>query len=167
MQNLKFYEKFHLHRSKFQKWVIGHDVYAAFGVGSNNVANVVAPICTATAIVPVFGLLMMAPFFALGAYFFGEKMIRSLSKDIVPLGEISASIVSFTTATFVLLASIMGLPAPYAQFSTFALLGVSCAKNGVHATFSHNLVKRVFWIWLVVPLLTTGLSYMLHVIFQS
>ncbi|MFH0840203.1 MAG: anion permease [Candidatus Omnitrophota bacterium] len=163
--NLKFYEAFFVHRSKFKKFVIFHDMYAGFSVGTNNVANVVAPLALSLGTGNIFWFLIIAPLFGLGSYLWGERVIRSVSKDIIPVGEFSASIVSFITATFVLLASILGLPAPYVQFTTFSLLGISCIKDGFSHTWGKSIVKRIFWVWILVPIFTAFLSFALHAAF--
>ncbi|MDP3789391.1 MAG: inorganic phosphate transporter [Candidatus Omnitrophota bacterium] len=164
--NLKFYETFFAHRSKFKKFVIFHDMYAGFSVGTNNVANVVAPLLISLGGGNLFWFLIVSPLFGIGSYLWGERVIRSVSKDIIPVGEVSASIVSFITATFVLLASFLGLPTPYVQFTTFSLLGISCVKDGFSHTWGKSIVKRIFWVWILVPLFTIFLSFILHTIFR-
>lgn len=163
--NLGFYEKFFIHRDKFRKFIILHDMYAGFSVGTNNVANIVAPLVVLLGVGDLFLFTLLSPFFGLGAYFFGEKVIRSVSRDIIPVGEFSAGIVSFITATFVLIASLLGLPAPYVQFTTFSLLGVSCVKDGFRGTSEKAIVKRILWVWFLVPLFTVLLSFGLHFTF--
>ncbi len=163
--NLAFYEKFFIHRDKFKKFIIFHDMYAGFSVGTNNVANVVAPLVVALGMGNIFWFLVISPLFGLGAYFWGERVIRSVSRDIVPVGEFSASVVSFITATFVLIASFLGLPTPYVQFTTFSLLGISCVKDGFKGTSEKAIVKRILWVWILVPIFTVLLSLCLHLIF--
>ena len=162
--NLGFYEKFFVHRDKFKKFIIFHDMYAGFSVGTNNVANIVAPLVVALGMGNLFWFLVISPLFGLGAYFWGERMIRSVSRDIVPVGEFSASIVSFITATFVLIASFLGLPTPYVQFTTFSLLGISCVKDGFKKTSEKLIVKKMLCVWILVPLFTVLLSFSLHLI---
>ena len=160
--NLKFYEMFFIHREKFKKFIVFHDMYSAFGVGTNNVANVVAPLVGALAIHPVIGLALTAPVFALGAWASGGKVINTVSRDIVPIGDISATIVSFITATFVIIASTMGLPTPYVQFTTFSIFAISCVKDGVRCTLDKSIFKRIIWVWFAVPVFTVFLSFVLH-----
>jgi len=163
--NLGFYRGFFIHRDKFKKFIIFHDMYAGFSVGTNNVANVIAPLAVSLGPGNIFWFLAISPLFGLGAYFWGERVIRSVSKDIIPVGEFSASIVSFITATFVLSASFLGLPAPYVQFTTFSLLGVSCVKDGFKTTSEKLIVKKILCVWVLVPLFTILLSLGLHFIF--
>jgi sulfate permease len=165
--NLVFYENFFVHREKFKKFIIIHDIYAGFSVGTNNVANAVAPLAASLGMGSLFWLLAVSPIFGLGAYFGGERVIHSVSKDIIPIGEFSASVVSFITATFVLVASLLGLPTPYVQFTTFALLGISCVKDGFKATAEKSIVKRIICVWILVPVFTALLSLIMHHVFHN
>ena len=165
--NLRLYENVFIHKEKFRKFIIFHDMYAGFSIGTNNVANVVAPLAGTLGLsVPVW-LLLMSPLFGAGAFFGGERVIRSVSKEIVPVGELSASIVSFITATFVLIASFLGLPAPYVQFTTFSLLGISCVKDGFRSTSEKSVVKRILWVWVLIPIFTVLLSLGLHILYYK
>ncbi len=163
--NIGFYEKFFVHRDKFKKFIVFHDMYAGFSVGTNNVANIVAPLVIALGMGNLFWFLIISPLFGLGAYFWGERVMRSVSHDIIPVGEFSASVVSFITATFVLIASFLGLPTPYVQFTTFSLLGISCVKDGFRNTSEKSIVKRMLWVWVLAPLFTALLSLGLHLVF--
>lgn len=165
--NLPFYEKFFIHREKFKKFIIFHDMYAGFSVGTNNVANVVAPLLASLGRGNIFWFLLISPLFGLGAFLGGGRVINSVSKEIIPVGEFSASVVSFITATFVLIASFLGLPTPYVQFTTFSLLGISCIKDGFKHTSEKSIVKRILWVWILVPIFTAVLSYGLHSIFHN
>lgn len=167
--NLKFYEKFFVHREKFKKFIIFHDMYAGFSVGTNNVANVVAPLLGLglLSVGNIFWFLAISPLFGIGAYLWGVRVIKSVSKEIIPVGEFSASIVSFITATFVLIASFLGLPTPYVQFTTFSLLGISCIKDGFKHTSEKSIVRRILFVWFLVPVFTVFLSLSLHFIFRN
>lgn len=166
-KNLRFYENFHIHRNKFKKFIVLTDMYSAFGIGTNNVANVVAPIVGSMPLNPFFALAIAAPLFGLGAYISGEKVINTVSRDIVPVGEISATIISFITASFVIIASLLGLPTPYVQFTTFSVLAISCVKDGIGYTLGKSIFKRIISVWIFVPLFTAFLSFLLHLIFMK
>jgi len=164
-KNIKFYEKFFIHRTKFRKFVVLHDMYAGFAIGTNNVANVVAPLVISLQFIPHLTFLSISPLFGVGAFLLGERMIRTVSKDIIPIGEFSASIVSLITATFVIIASLLGLPTPYVQFTTFSLIGISCIKDGFRCTLEKSIIKRIFSVWVFVPLFTAFCSFVLHLLF--
>ena len=164
-KNFRVYEKFHLHRSNLKRFIILTDLYSAFGIGTNNVANVVAPLVGSMPISPVFALVLAAPLFGVGAYLSGDKVINTVSRDIIPIGEISATIISLITASFVIIASLLGLPTPYVQFTTFSILAVSCVKDGVAHTLGKAIFKKIIFVWILVPLFTVALSLLLHLIF--
>lgn len=162
--NFRVYEKFFANKKFFKGFIILTDCYSSFGIGTNNVANIVAPVLIALTSFnnSLLLLAIFSPLFGLGALILGKKIIKTVSNDIVPIGEISAFIISVITTTFVVIASILGLPAPYVQFTTFAILGVSSAKDGFKETFQKNIVKKIFIVWFFVPIVTALLSYLLH-----
>ena len=164
-KNLKLYQNFHIHRGKIKKIIIFTNMYAAFGMGTNNIANVVAPIVGSSTINPVLALAVAAPLFGLGAHLFGKKVIDTVSKDIVPIGEISAVIISVVAATFVIIASLLGLPTPYVQITTLSVLAISFVKDGPKHALEKTVFKRMASAWILVPLATIALSFILHLVF--
>jgi len=165
-KNFRIYEKFVANNRLVKKFILWTDCYSAFAVGTNNVANVVAPVIIAgVSLSSLWLFLLFAPFFGVGALLFGKGLINTVSKEIIPLGEISAMVISIVTSSFVIVASILGLPTPYVQFSTFAVLGVSAIKDGIAHTTKKGVVKKILFVWLIVPVVTIVISYMLHKIF--
>jgi len=164
--NIKIIERLNANNGKLRKFIVFTDIYSAFAVGTNNVANVVAPmLITGLNVKSSLLLLAVSPFFGLGGLVFGKGVINTISKEIIPLGEISASIISLVTSSFVILASVLGLPTPYVQFTTFAVLGVSAIKDGIKTTSKKIVVKKIIIVWLLIPLLTAVLSYLIHEIY--
>ncbi len=166
-KNFRLYEKIFSKQKTLRKFILLTDCYSSFAVGSNNVANVVAPVIIAGLNLPSMLLLaIFAPFFGLGGLVFGKGVIKTVSKDIIPLGEISAGIVSLVTSSFVIIASLLGLPTPYVQFTTFAVLAISAIKDGIGVTTKKDIVRRIIFAWLIVPFATGVISYMLHLILK-
>jgi len=163
--NLKLYEAVSSNRAKLQKFIIGHDIYAGFSVGTNNVANVVAALAGLGVGSDIRAFVFFSMLFGIGALIAGERVIKVVAREIIPVGEFSASIVSILTATFVLIASYLGLPAPYVQFTTFSVLGISCIKDGFRVTFGKAVVQKIFWVWIAVPIFACLSSYTMHVLF--
>jgi len=163
--NLRFYEKVFIHRNKLRRFIIWTDCYSAFAVGTNNVANVVAPLLAVLSVDPLILLATTAPFFGLGGYTFGKGVLHTISKEIVSLGEISAGIISLVVSSFVVIASLLGLPTPYVQFTTFSVLAISSLKDSFNVTFKKTIVKRIFVVWVIMPLLTATISFLLHQLF--
>jgi len=93
-KNYKIYS-FFASNNKLKKFIVITDCYSSFAVGTNNVANVVAPLIVAgTTVNPLILLMIFSPLFGLGGLVFGKGVINTISKNIVPLGEISAGIIS-------------------------------------------------------------------------
>ncbi len=163
-QNLfGFYEKFAANQNIIRKFILLTNCYSAFAVGTNNVANVVAPLKVAGFnLSSIFLLLIFAPLFGLGGLIFGKSVIKTISRDIVPMGEISAAVVSLVTSSFVITASLLGLPTPYVQFTTFSVLAISAIKNSFTQTASNKLVQKIIMVWILVPIFTAVLSYLFH-----
>jgi len=161
-KNYKLYS-FIASDNKLKKFIVITDCYSAFAVGTNNVANVVAPLLVAgITIDPVILLLLFAPLFGFGGLVFGKGVINTISKNIVPLGEISAGIISFVTSSFVIISSLAGLPTPYVQFTTFSVFAISVVKDGFLRTSRKNIVKRIIIVWILIPFLAMTISYLLH-----
>lgn len=166
--NLRFYEKFFSHKDKLQKWTLFTDYYSAFGIGTNNVANVVGPLVAANIINPTFGFLFFSLIFGVGSFVLGRGVLNTVSKEVVPLGLVSASIVSLVVSTFIIVCSILGLPAPYVQFSSLSILAIHTVKEEKnHAeTLVHPITKRILKVWFLTPILSIIVCYLLLSIFH-
>lgn len=162
-KNLRFYEKFFLHRNKLVKWILFTNFYSAFGIGTNNVANVVGPLLATDIITPFIGFLVFSLFFGLGGFVLGKGVLNTVSKEIVPVGVLSASIVSLIVSTFIVLCSLLGLPAPYVQFSSLAFLAVYTVKEESNHSkvLVHPVTKRIAKVWIFTPLLSALISFLL------
>ncbi|MCM8778910.1 MAG: anion permease [Candidatus Omnitrophica bacterium] len=162
-ENLRLYERFFYHEEKFKKWTLLTNCYSAFGIGTNNVANVVGPLIAANIINPNFGFLIFSLLFGLGGYILGKGVLNTVSKEIVPLGFISASLVSLVVTTFIIGCSILGLPAPYVQFSTFSILAIHTLKEEKNhtQTLVHPITKKILRVWVFTPALSIFICYLL------
>lgn len=160
-KNLRFYEKFLCHQDKLEKWTLFTDYYSAFGIGTNNVANVVGPLIAANIIKPNIGFLIFSLLFGLGGLMLGKGVLNTVSKEIVPLGTISASIVSLVVSTFIITCSLLGLPAPYVQFSSLSILAVHTVKEQKNhsQTLAHPITKKILKVWALTPILSIIICY--------
>ncbi|URA09228.1 inorganic phosphate transporter [Thermospira aquatica] len=161
--NFRLHEKIFANNTIMNVFILAANSYGAFAIGTNNVANVVAPLLLLPgAQNPVGLILVFSPLFGLGGLLLGSGLLKTVSKDIIPLGQISAIIVSFVTSTFVIAASWLGLPTPYVQFTTSSILAISAIKDGVITTSKKALVQKILFSWFLVPLVTGGLTYTIH-----
>lgn len=166
--NLRMYERFFYHKKNLKRWTFLTDCYSAFGIGTNNVANVVGPLVGAGVLNPNIGFLIFSLLFGLGGFILGKGVMNTMSKEIVPLGIISASIVSLIVTTFIVTCSLLGLPAPYVQFSSFSILAIHTVKEEkehIH-TLVHPITKKILKVWLFTPILSIVTCYLLLRIFR-
>lgn len=161
--NLRFYEKVFCHKDKLAKWTLFTDFYSAFGVGTNNVANVVGPLLATNIINPTIGCLVFSLIFGFGGFILGKRVLNTVSKEIVPLGVASASIVSLVVTTFIVLCSLLGLPAPYVQFSSLAILAIYTVKEESNHSLAlvHPITKKILKVWVFTPLLSMSICFLL------
>ncbi|MDG5815172.1 inorganic phosphate transporter [Chitinispirillales bacterium ANBcel5] len=162
-KNMHLHEKVCSNNKLIKKLILFTDCYSGFAIGTNNVANVIAPIfIIGTALNVPFLFVLFSLMFGIGALTMGKGNIDTLSKNIIPLGEISASIISLVTSNFVIIASMLGLPAPYVQFTTFSVLAICMVKDGFRQTSGKKIVLRIFSVWLIVPVVAVVISWSLH-----
>jgi phosphate/sulfate permease len=163
-------------QQKIFKWVvIVTSCYVAFSIGSNNVANAAGPITSMITnelhinptsdnflLIMIISTLIIAPSFAIGSSIFGHKLMIKTGTEIMEIGKVEASMISFVTASLLLWASVTkGIPTSLVQLNTFAILALSASKLGWRNTFSNKVVKQFWLIWLVAPLIAFMLSYFL------
>jgi phosphate/sulfate permease len=159
--NLHIYEKLFAHERKLKITAVVVSCYVAFAIGSNNVANAVGPLFGAGIIGIVPGLMLIAPIFGLGALVMGNGPLETVGKEIVPLGIFSSTIVSFVTATLLIVASLLGIPQSLVQLNMCSIFAVSSLKNGHRPTLGLHITKKTFIVWLITPLFSVVISYLL------
>lgn len=140
--------------------------YEAFSAGMNNVANAVGPIIGAGLIPMWVGLLIGAASMAGGAIMLGGRVLETNGKNITELSLMQGSIVSFTGGTLVITASLFGIPVPLTQATTMAIIACGGERIGL-SIFRKPIVKRIMFIWVISPLSSLILSYVLIQLFVT
>lgn len=159
--NLHIYQKVFANEKKLKLSSLLVSCYVAFAIGTNNVANAVGPLFGAGIIRPVLGLLLLAPLFGIGAGLMGKGTLETAGKEIVPLGIMSCTLVAFVTATLLIFASLLGIPQSLVQLNIFSIFAISCLKNGHKCTLDHHITQKTFWVWVITPILSLAVSYLL------
>jgi len=158
-----------------QVLVVAMSLYVAFSIGANNVANAAGPIASMTlnemdikptqenfTIILLLSTLIIAPNFAIGASVFGNKIMQNTGKEIILFGRIEAIIIAFVTASLLLLASVFkGVPTSLVQLNVGAILGIGVAKLGAKNIFRKTEVNKFFIIWLIAPIISFSISFLL------
>lgn len=163
--NIYLYEKLFYHSEKIKKLGLICSCYVAFACGTNNVANAVGPLFGANLVSPLVGLCLISPVFGLGALLAGKRIMTTIGKEIVPLGSISSSLISFITASLLIFASILGLPQSLVQLNALSIFAVSSVKNGHAHTINHSVTKKTLFVWVITPILAFLIGFSLVKIF--
>lgn len=159
--NLYIYEKLFAHDKKIKITGILVSCYVAFAIGSNNVANAVGPLFGAGIVSIIPGLIMVAPIFGIGAGLMGKGNLDTAGKEVVPLGILSSTIVSFVTASLLIVASSLGIPQSLVQLNLCSIFAISSLKNGHKYTIDSHIARKTFIVWAVTPLLSVAIAYLL------
>ncbi len=149
-------------------------LYVAFSIGANNVANAAGPIASMTAnelgvsvhdnftLIMILSTLIVAPAFGIGSSLFGHKIVKNTGKDIIQFGKFEAVVISFVSASLLLLASVTkGIPTSLVQLNVASILGIGVAKLGRKNIMHNTNVKRFFLMWLIAPLIAFSLCLLL------
>lgn len=163
--NLHIYQRMFANERKLKISSLAASCYVAFAIGSNNVANAVGPLSGAGIIGIGSGLIFVAPLFGLGAWVMGEGPMETAGREIVPLGKVSGTLVSFVTATLLIAASSLGIPQSLVQLNLAAIFAISSVKNGHKSTLDQHLTRKTFIIWAVTPVMSITIAYVLSALF--
>ncbi|MDD5593841.1 MAG: inorganic phosphate transporter [Candidatus Margulisbacteria bacterium] len=158
--NFWFYEKAHAWKKPIQYLAVVSSCYVAFAIGANNVANAVGPLAGAGLIQPGLGLLLISPLFGLGGWAIKERTMRTIGREIVPLGLVASTIVAFITASLLIFASALGFPQSLVQLNALAIMAVGTIKHEHVLAAREEAVRKMFAVWLVAPLLAGLLSFL-------
>jgi phosphate/sulfate permease len=146
--------------------IIFMSAYVAFSLGANNVANASGPIASMTMnelniqndennfiLIMILATLIVAPSFGIGSSFFGHKLLKQTGKGIFLFGPVEAIVISFITASLLLLASIIkGIPSSLVQVNTASIIGIGAARLGFKNILRKTSVNKFFMVWLIAPI---------------
>ena len=127
-------------------------------MGTNNVANIVGPFLALGkfSLSPI--LFIFAFFYGLGAFVF-RGSIKTAGNKIVPLGLLTASIISVISGTLMIIASMFGIPQSFVMLKMGAIFAVSSLKDGTESTFNNPITQKTLYTWIINPIVTFFLSY--------
>ena len=138
--------------------------YVAFSIGSNNVANAAGPLASLVinsyhvteggqvAVVMLVATLIIAPWFGIGSFLMGERVLQTTGKEIIEFSPLAAAFISCITATLLLWASLNGIPTSLVQMNTAAIFAVALVKRSIKDKVELGTVWKVVWVWAVAPL---------------
>lgn len=163
--NFWVYERIINHERKLKIFIVLTSCYNAFSVGTNNVANVVGPVLNLDFSQNVFALLLgFGLVYGSGSILF-SKTLTAVSKQIVPLGLMTASIIAFVSGSLMITASYFGVPQSFVMLQMGAIFAVMSIKEGKETAFGHPIFKKVLYTWTINPVITFFISFMASRIF--
>ncbi|MDJ0715873.1 MAG: inorganic phosphate transporter [Prochloraceae cyanobacterium] len=142
--------------------------FVAFGHGSNDVGNAIAPLATivyifSTNLVPLNGLSIPLWILVLGGLgivagltFQGKNVIDTVGEKIIPLQPSSGFSAEIATATTILLASRFGLPVSTSHALVGSVIGIGIVQNWQQVNFS--TIKSVILAWVITLPITAILG---------
>lgn len=149
-------------------------LYVAFSIGANNVANAAGPIASLTINeigaenignslpILILSVLIVAPCFAIGSSLLGYRPTKTTGKEIVAVSPFYATVIAIIIATLLLLASTMkGIPASLVQLNSGTFIALSIGRIGVRKTFKNKAVRKTFIVWMICPIFSFTLTYIL------
>ena len=101
---------------------------------------------------------------ALGTYFGGWRIIRTLGHALVRLKPVQGFAAESTAATLLLVSGRLGIPISTTHSITTAIMGVGCARR--FSALDWTLVERILWTWVLTLPGTALLAYALVWSFQ-
>jgi sulfate permease len=134
--------------------------YEAFAAGMNNVANAIGPLVGSGTVSPALAILIGSVFLGMGAIFLGGKVLETNGKKITSLSLLQGTLVSSTSGTLVIIASLFGIPVPLTQATTMAIIGIGTEKCG-RLILKNPVVIRIFRVWVASPIFSLLLSMLL------
>jgi PiT family inorganic phosphate transporter/sulfate permease len=134
--------------------------WMAFSAGSNSLAKAMGPAVGAGVLSPTSAAVLGGLGMACGALVFGGRILKTVGKEITRLCPLCAIMVEIVSASIVFTASRFGMPVSLAEIVTCAVIGFSCAANGLEGTAGNRHVRRMLVLWPAAP----GIAAVLTVI---
>ncbi len=133
--------------------------YVAFAVGANNAANAAGALAAAGVLKPLAGAALAGGAMALGALFWGGRVIDTVAHDITPLTHVRALVVGVVSASITIAASWVGVPISLTLVVATSIIGFSLATVGAKGTVENSNVRRIVAMWTASPVVAFGTTY--------
>ncbi|MGB9820972.1 MAG: inorganic phosphate transporter [Pseudothermotoga sp.] len=154
----------------FKRLQIMTSCYVSFSHGANDVANAVGPIAviywviktgaiSSKVEVPIWVLILGGFGISLGVLLLGYRVMKTIGGEIAELNNTRGFCIDFSTASTVLVSSVLGLPVSTTHIVVGSVVGVGMAR-GVEVV-NVGVLKNVVLSWLATVPLAAGLSALL------
>ena len=133
--------------------------YAAYSLGGNNVANVTGVYVGAGVLSVGMASLIGGLSIASGVLTYSKKVMMTVGKGIAPLDPFSGLIAVVAEALTLHIFTQIGVPVSSSQAIVGAVVGVGLV--GDVRTVSHRMLARIAMGWLLTPIASGALTYLL------
>lgn len=161
---------YELVESIFKRLQIMTSCYVSFSHGANDVANAVGPLAviywgirtgviSSKVEVPIWVLVLGGFGISVGVLLLGYRVMKTIGGDITQLNNTRGFCIDFSTASTVLISSVLGLPVSTTHIVVGSVVGVGVAR-GVEVV-NVGVLKNIILSWLATVPLAAGLSALL------
>lgn len=146
----------------FRRLQVMTSCYVSFSHGANDVANAVGPVVVVYSVIktgmvssqihtPIWILFLGGLGISMGVLFLGYRVMKTIDSDITPLTNTRGFCIDFSTASTVLMASVLGFPVSTTHIVVGSVVGVGMAR-GIEVV-NVGVLKNIVLSWLfTVPL---------------
>jgi phosphate/sulfate permease len=103
---------------------------------------------------------------ALGGLIFSKNIIKTVGTKITNLGLLRAAFLQFIEGTFLIIASILGIPLSINQTIISGMMGIEFARKGKKA-IENKFIITIILFWAIVPILSVLTSLSIRKIFEN
>ncbi len=164
--------------SIFKKLQIGTACYVAFAHGSNDVSNSISPVLAIFLVlkmgsfanggeamhIPIWILLLGGTGMSLGIGVLGHKVIATLGKRITLVTNSRGFSIDFSTATTVVLATMLGMPVSSTHAATGSVIGVGLERGRSGVNFS--VLAKIITAWIITLPSAAGITILIYSIIK-
>ncbi len=157
----------------FRKVQVLTSIYVSFSHGANDVANAVGPLAliyiilqtgalSTGAELPPYILMIGGLGIAVGIATYGYKVMNTVGYQITELNNTRGFSIDFSTATTVLLASVLGLPISTTHTVVGSVTGVGMARGFEVVNFS--IIKSIIYSWFITVPFAAGVAALAYIL---
>ncbi|MCX7661720.1 MAG: anion permease [Candidatus Omnitrophica bacterium] len=140
--------------------------YIGWTMGANDAANCVGADIGSGRMTVKQGIIITCIFSFLGAVFLGARVIKTIGRGIVPLDKLDSNLAillalvsCFGAGTWILIATLRGLPVSTTHSSVGAVAGAGLA---ISAPIIWKKLLDIFLCWILTPIGSALLAYILY-----
>jgi len=144
-------------------------LWMTWGVGANDLANVMSPAIGSRAVNAKQAILIAVIFEVAGAFLGGNEVSDTIRGGIIDMDDLTSQelifsmlSVLFAGATWITVASFLGMPVSITNSIVGALVGVGAIMIGLHAIHWDN-VGFIAASWIISPLTAGAVAFLLFI----